>query len=283
MHLPIVDPSFIYINSKPFNTINYLKFTRAAALHLPRYPSQIILKLKLSRTLFSKFELTIIESSSPPNPPLDSSIKFDRSIAAARSRGDRGHPLEADCGGSERRQWSRGSLLEVTLPNQRKNRDPSREVPRDRQFLTNVPPSFRAREKPAENATVAFHARFSSSRRHRLLLFPRPVRSFVRENLADLRDARRLPARREREGHEGGWIIIRSRRGGYLHSTYNIFEQWLQGDKVPCCSLATVLCKRTSRSDKTSRFESVWIAFSNRFSLLLRSINFFLFLSLRLI
>lgn len=100
----------------------------------------------------------------------------------------------------------------------------------NQQFLL---PSERERSRPRTLRPFAFHARFSSSRR--LLLFPRSFdRSFVldpRENLPDLgpeRDARRfIGSGRKRGTREGGWrrIIIQWRRGGYLHSTYNIFEQ----------------------------------------------------------
>lgn len=154
----------------------------------------------------------------------------------ARETRDRGHPLEADCGGSERRQWSRGSPLEVTLPNQRKNRDPSREVPRDRQFLTNSSSFLQSEREAGRERCDRLRSTRDSRRRDASFFFlDRSIdRSFVldpRENLPDLgpeRDARRfIGSGRKRGTREGGWrrIIIQWRRGGYLHSTYNIFEQ----------------------------------------------------------
>lgn len=196
---------------------------------------------------FLSISRPIITNHSLPSLPSNLSVilrLFDREessntsadLLLAREIRDRGHPLEADCGGSERRQWSRGSPLEVTLPNQRKNRDPSREVPRDRQFLTNSSSFLQSEREAGRERCDRLRSTRDSRRRDASFFFlDRSIdRSFVldpRENLPDLgpeRDARRfIGSGRKRGTREGGWrrIIIQWRRGGYLHSTYNIFEQ----------------------------------------------------------
>lgn len=127
----------------------------------------------------------------------------------ARETRDRGHPLEADCGGSERRQWSRGSPLEVTLPNQRKNRDPSREVPRDRQFLTNSSSFLQSEREAGRERCDRLRSTRDSRRRDASFFFldRSIVRSFsIRVKICQTWDQRGtlavLSARGEREGHE---------------------------------------------------------------------------------
>lgn len=169
---------------------------------------------------FLSISRPIITNHSLPSLPSNLSVilrLFDREessntsadLLLAREIRDRGHPLEADCGGSERRQWSRGSPLEVTLPNQRKNRDPSREVPRDRQFLTNSSSFLQSEREAGRERCDRLRSTRDSRRRDASFFFldRSIVRSFsIRVKICQTWDQRGtlavLSARGEREGHE---------------------------------------------------------------------------------
>lgn len=283
MHLPIaVPPVYLHrINFQLPYTFQYRLFkvySSRGSRTRKIFPFQIILKLKLSHCFReqgggrenSNNNSESCESSNPPSlfpftnstlplPPIVSIIlRFLQIRPSSHSTSrDRGRPFERRiaCGGRQRAEAVVAWVAARGYPSQPTEESRSLSGGATRSTVLNQRSSFLQSEREAGRERcdrLAFHARFSSSRRHRLLLFPRSfVRSFLRsfsirvkiclgpEGLASRFIGQK---RREREG-QGGWrrIITRWRRGGiYLHSTYNIFEQQLQGDKVPCCSLATV-------------------------------------------
>lgn len=260
------------------------------------FPFQIILKLKLSHCFReqgggrenSNNNSESCESSNPPSlfpftnstlplPPIVSIIlRFLQIRPSSHSTSrDRGRPFERRiaCGGRQRAEAVVAWVAARGYPSQPTEESRSLSGGATRSTVLNQRSSFLQSEREAGRERcdrLAFHARFSSSRRHRLLLFPRSfVRSFVldpRENLPgkiwDQRDqlaalsARRGEKERDKVVGEGS-----SLGGGEGESTYTqptiSSSNSFKVTRYPAAR-QPLSAKRNSRSSRDRRWDKAY-------------------------
>lgn len=238
MHLPIaVPPVYLHrINFQLPYTFQYRLFkvySSRGSRTRKIFPFQIILKLKLSHCFReqgggrenSNNNSESCESSNPPSlfpftnstlplPPIVSIIlRFLQIRPSSHSTSrDRGRPFERRiaCGGRQRAEAVVAWVAARGYPSQPTEESRSLSGGATRSTVLNQRSSFLQSEREAGRERcdrLAFHARFSSSRRHRLLLFPRSfVRSFIldpRENLPGTRGTSQPLYRLEEERKRG--------------------------------------------------------------------------------